>query len=235
MNFDLTNEQEALRQRVRDFAEQEVKPVARENDEDQHFDVGLTLKMAELGLMVNTQEYNTITYGETKSAGTMLQLNRKLNADGRNITLQGNVNYSDKASNILSLQNVHLFLIKDMLGNDSTYQTNRYNLMPTRNWNYSLQATYSEPIAMRTYLQFSYKYEYSFNKSNRQTYDFSNLGEDFFANNTPEYRRWDSYLNRLDSPLDNYLDDNLSRKSEYHFQPRSSKDGIKMVSIWRMN
>ena len=41
MNFDLTKEQEALRQRVRDFAEQEVKPVARENDEDQHFDVSL--------------------------------------------------------------------------------------------------------------------------------------------------------------------------------------------------
>ena len=51
MNFDLTKEQEALRQRVRDFAEQEVKPVARENDEDQHFDVGLTLKMAEQGLL----------------------------------------------------------------------------------------------------------------------------------------------------------------------------------------
>ena len=51
MNFDLTPEQEALRQRVRDFAEQEVKPVARQNDEDQHFDVELTLKMAEQGLL----------------------------------------------------------------------------------------------------------------------------------------------------------------------------------------
>ena len=51
MNFDLTKEQEALRQRVRDFAEQEVKPVARKNDENQHFDVELTLKMAELGLL----------------------------------------------------------------------------------------------------------------------------------------------------------------------------------------
>lgn len=193
-------------------------------------------KMAELGLMVNTQEYNTITYGETKSAGTMLQLNRKLNADGRNITLQGNVNYSDKASNSLSLQNVHLFLIKDMLGNDSTYQTNRYNLMPTRNWNYSLQATYSEPIAKRTYLQFSYKYEYSFNKSNRQTYDFSNLGEDFFANNTPEYRRWDSYLNRLDSPLDSYLDDNLSRKSEYQTYTHEAQVMLRVIrDKYRLN
>ena len=29
MNFDLTNEQESLRMRVRDFAEQEIKPVER--------------------------------------------------------------------------------------------------------------------------------------------------------------------------------------------------------------
>ena len=51
MNFDLTKEQEALRQKVRDFAEAEVKPVARYNDEHQHFDTELTLKMGELGLL----------------------------------------------------------------------------------------------------------------------------------------------------------------------------------------
>ena len=51
MNFDLTQEQEALRQKVREFAEAEVKPVARYNDEHQHFDVELTLKMGELGLL----------------------------------------------------------------------------------------------------------------------------------------------------------------------------------------
>ena len=51
MNFDLTKEQEALRQKVREFAETEVKPVARYNDEHQHFDTELTLKMGELGLL----------------------------------------------------------------------------------------------------------------------------------------------------------------------------------------
>ena len=48
MNFDLTKEQEALRQRVREFAEAEIKPVARYNDEHQHFDVELTLKMGDI-------------------------------------------------------------------------------------------------------------------------------------------------------------------------------------------
>lgn len=51
MNFDLTKEQEELRAKVRAFAEKEVKPVAQYNDENQKFDVDLTLKMGENGLL----------------------------------------------------------------------------------------------------------------------------------------------------------------------------------------
>ena len=51
MNFDLTKEQEELRARVRAFAEEQVKPVAQYNDENQKFDVELTLKMGDCGLL----------------------------------------------------------------------------------------------------------------------------------------------------------------------------------------
>lgn len=51
MNFDLTKEQEQYRLSVREFAESHVKPVAQHNDEHQHFDVDLTLKMADFGLL----------------------------------------------------------------------------------------------------------------------------------------------------------------------------------------
>ncbi|MGP1447852.1 MAG: acyl-CoA dehydrogenase family protein [Candidatus Limimorpha sp.] len=51
MNFDLSKEQCAWREKVRDFAEKEVKPVARHNDENQYFDTDLTLKMADIGLL----------------------------------------------------------------------------------------------------------------------------------------------------------------------------------------
>lgn len=51
MNFGLTKEQVELRERVREFAEKEVKPVAAYNDEHEIFDVGLTLKMGKEGLL----------------------------------------------------------------------------------------------------------------------------------------------------------------------------------------
>jgi short/branched chain acyl-CoA dehydrogenase len=51
LNFDLTEEQNLLRQAVRDFAEKEIAPLAGELDEKEEFSVDLTLKMGDLGLL----------------------------------------------------------------------------------------------------------------------------------------------------------------------------------------
>ena len=50
MNFDLTEEQELIRETVRDFAEREIKPVAQELDEKAAFSYDLTKKIGEIGL-----------------------------------------------------------------------------------------------------------------------------------------------------------------------------------------
>ncbi len=50
MNFDLSEEQKMIRQTVRDFAEREVKPLAKELDEKGEFSADLTKKIGELGL-----------------------------------------------------------------------------------------------------------------------------------------------------------------------------------------
>jgi butyryl-CoA dehydrogenase len=50
VNLQLTEEQELLQKSVREFAESEVRPLARELDETGHFPHGLFRKTAELGL-----------------------------------------------------------------------------------------------------------------------------------------------------------------------------------------
>jgi len=50
MNFELTEEQQLIRETVRDFAEREIKPVAKELDEKAEFSIELTNKIGELGL-----------------------------------------------------------------------------------------------------------------------------------------------------------------------------------------
>ena len=50
MNLELTEEQKLLQKTLREFAEAEVKPRARELDETGHFPRDLFTKAAELGL-----------------------------------------------------------------------------------------------------------------------------------------------------------------------------------------
>jgi len=51
MNFSLTKEQELFQQMIRDFAENEVKPLAAEIDEQERFPIETVEKMAKIGIM----------------------------------------------------------------------------------------------------------------------------------------------------------------------------------------
>ncbi len=166
-------------------------------------------------VVVNSSENRGITYSDSKSLGAMVQINRKLNSKGRNVTVRADVDYSDSDGKSISTNNVHLYQVQNALGLDSTYQTNRYTVTPSKNWSYALQATYSEPLFRGAFLQFSYQFKYSYSKSDRSTYDFSNLGEDFFAGVSTGYRGWNSYLSMLENDYTYYKDDDLSRFSEY--------------------
>ncbi|HEX7310420.1 MAG TPA: acyl-CoA dehydrogenase family protein [Gaiellaceae bacterium] len=69
MNFDLTEEQQLVRETVREFARERVAPVAAELDREQRFPYDLVAELASLGLMGMTipEEYggsdaNTLAY-----------------------------------------------------------------------------------------------------------------------------------------------------------------------------
>ena len=179
--------------------------------EDPLSDEGIE-KMDEVDAVINRQKSVSVSYSKNNNIRGMLQLNRKLNNKGRNVTLRMDAKYTDKDSKSISLQNAHLYLVQNEAGLDSTYQTNRYNLTPSKDYSYSAQATYSEPLWKATFLQFSYKFTYSYSKSDRSTYDFSKYSFDGIS---PEYGAWGNYLGRLDGELGDYRDDKLSRYSEY--------------------
>ena len=179
--------------------------------EDPLSDEGIE-KMDEVDAVINRQKSVSLSNSKNNNIRGMLQLNRKLNNKGRYVTLRMDAKYTDKDSKSISLQNAHLYLVQNEAGLDSTYQTNRYNLTPSKDYSYSAQATYSEPLWKATFLQFSYKFTYSYSKSDRSTYDFSKYS---FDGINPAYGAWGNYLGRLDGELGDYRDDKLSRYSEY--------------------
>lgn len=171
--------------------------------------------LAANNLIVNSRGNQSVSYNDRLGTGVSLQLNRKLNDRGRNLTFRASLNYNDNGSKSLSESSVHLYQVKNSLGNDSTYLTNRYNLTPTKSWSYVLQSTYSEPIFKNVFLQFNYQFNYRYNKSDRSTYDFSNYKYSMIDQYGERYGGWDEYFLSLGYPLDYYLDEDLSRFSEY--------------------
>ena len=164
--------------------------------------------------LVNHNQSASLSYGENKNAWGMLQLYRRLNARGRNITVRFEGSIGDSENRNTSNNDVHLYRVKNQAGQDSTYFTARYNTTPSDNKGYVTSVTYSEPLWEGAHLQANYELRYNQNKSDRQTYEFSRMAQNPFSGIAPDYREWDPWLGTLE-PLDPYLDPNLSRYSEY--------------------
>ena len=178
------------------------------------------------GVVKNTDLNNSIGYTDSKNVGGRLQINRKLSSNGRNITLRLGANYGEGMSRSFTNEFVNYY-DPSLAGN--TYQANRFAVTPTKNWDWRFRLVYSEPIFPKTYLQFTYGYKYSYTKSDRGTYDFSNLGLNFFSI-VPQYRGWDEELALLGGvPYETYRDANLSRFSEYRNYTHTAEVMLRIV------
>ena len=168
--------------------------------------------LVEKGIVKNDRTQESVSYSDSKNLNGMLQINRRLNNSGRNLTLQLNAGWSDGDSKSISNSLIKYYQDGIIVGDT----INRYSITPTKNWNYRARITYSEPIFPKTYLQFSYQYEYRYQKSDRGTYDLSDL----LSNGTwyGGYRSWDSYLGQFgirNNNVEPYKDEDQSRFSEY--------------------
>ena len=183
-------------------------------------------ELQRLEKLVNTNSSNSMSYSSNNSVTGMLQYNRKLNNKGRNLTLRVDASYNKTDSKSISQSAADFYLMKTKDGLDSTYQTRRYNVTPSKKYSYSGWFTYSEPLWKATFLQFSYKFTYNYTRSDRNTYTFDGNGmgtgsildaDEVSRWNalSPAYRSWDNYLSILGKPLEDYLDGDLSRFSEY--------------------
>lgn len=170
-------------------------------------------------MVVNYRDNKGLNYSDNNRYGAEMQLTRKLNNNGRNVSLRVTGNYNDGDSKSLSTNEVKLYQgTVEMY--DSTYNhywKNRYNLTPTKNYDYSVRLSYSEPIKKQTYLQFSYNFQYRYNKSDRSTYDLWNRTHQFdLSGLSMGYRQWDELYNALlPYHYTDLLDSDLSRYSRY--------------------
>ncbi len=100
-------------------------------------------------------------------ASASLQVNKRLQKAGRNVTLNLNGGYSKSTSESQSYSQIDYYQLLALSGDDSLYHKVQYNDAPQRNKNISAQLSYSEPIGYKVYLQMSYQYSYRFSDRDR--------------------------------------------------------------------
>ena len=151
-------------------------------------------------IRVNLSNNGSLSDGNNLSGSASLQLSRRLSDNGRNIMLELRTNFGDSESDSYSENTTKYF------ATNSLQPLHRYNTSPSDNQSYSARLQYSEPIADKTYLQFSYQFQYSQNKSDRKAYAIYQLA--------PDWHIGDPLPNGL-LDGDKYLDGAASQYAEY--------------------
>ena len=151
-------------------------PYALVDDPNNYLDLGKLLMDDPLeDIRVNAINSGTLADGKDLSVNGTLQVNRKLNPHGRNLTFRGRFSYGDNVNKQYTESETRYFqLMNYMQTGDSTLIRNQFIHTPTKDFNYRAQLTYSEPIAKATFLQFSYQFQYMYSESDKRTYDLYN-------------------------------------------------------------
>lgn len=120
--------------------------------------------------LVNINNKNTESRGNSLSAGIDGMYNRRLNNKGRNFTLRAGYTYSKTNTKSYSYNNTFYITPKD-----TTIAIRRYISTPVKSQTYSAGAMWSEPIFTKgLFLQLRYRFNYTYTKSDRSTY---NIGD----------------------------------------------------------
>ena len=120
-------------------------------------------------IRVNASNNASMSDGNSLSANGNMQLTRKLNSQGRNVSLRIMGNYGDNESDRFS-NNLTRYYSGDGIPAFNEDTIRRYITTPTNNYRLGAQVSYSEPLADRVYLQFSYRFQYGYNESDNSTY-----------------------------------------------------------------
>lgn len=163
---------------------------------------------------VNTTNGYTSGDGSNLSASGTLQLNRRLNSRGRNITLRLRGNYSENENNNFNSSDTRYFQANENGVVRQPNQIRRYTVTPTDKYSYHATVTYSEPLWKSTFLQLSYRFDYNYSESDKKVYDLP--------------KEW-KFGTGLQPGYEKGLDKELSKYAEYNTYTHRATAALKFI------
>ena len=170
-------------------------------------------------IRVNASNSESASESNSLSANASLQVNRRLNNMGRNITFRGTFGYGDNDSEQFSESLTRYFDPDAKMKDDERKQ---YITSPTKNYDYTAELTYNEPIAKATFLQFRYKFQYKYSESDRSTYSLipeTEKNQDWFWN----------FGDGLPEGYEANKDMNLSKYAQYKYYNHDINAGMNII------
>ena len=177
-------------------------------------------------IRVNAINNGTLTDGKSLDAEATLQVNRKLNNRGRNITFRGRFGYGDNVNKQYTESQTYYYLLQSIMnpGQDSVLVRNQYIHTPTKDFNYRAQLTYSEPLGRATFLQFNYQFQYMYSESDKRTYDLYRADNDWALGGAlpPNY---------MDAEVDS-----LGKYAEYRYYNHDASVSLRFIRTkWQLS
>lgn len=159
-------------------------------------------------IAINSSDNESMSEGENRSVNANMQVTRRLGKPGRNVTLSGNVRYSDSDNKSASRSIARYY---EAAADSRGYDYKRYSTTPGENWSYNVRFSYTEPLLRNLFLQMSYRFDHSYQSSDRATYVFDSIPSDIY------HMALNSGYNfpALPDDYEIYLDSDLSRYSQY--------------------
>ncbi len=133
---------------------------------------GVTDPLSQIDLIPKEERVN-MRIGRSHSSSSnvsgslSMEFTRKFMKPGRNITLNINENLGNNSSDGDNFSRVDYYRLIAMDGGDSIYHKAQYDNSSNLDNTVSAGISYSEPIADRLYLQFSYNYSYNYRDNDR--------------------------------------------------------------------
>ena len=135
-------------------------------------------------IAVNRNRRITLGDRENKGFNGSLNVVRRLNTRGRNVSLAVSGAYGNSENNSFSVSNIFYYVDRP-----HKYQ-NQYSHSPSKNWNYTLKAGYTETILEHLFAQIDYSYRQKYTDNDRSRFNLNNIdslsGDWFDPENYPE-------------------------------------------------
>lgn len=128
-----------------------------------------------LAIAVNRQHRESMNDNKNHNLNGTLMLTRRFGNEGRNVSLRLNAGYSKSESNNYSLSEIMYF--KGGAENATSTFLNQYTTSPSKNYNYGIRLSYSEPLGNNWFAEARYDYSHRYQDSDRSLFNLEKYDE----------------------------------------------------------